>query len=173
MYGEKRRYTEIVHTFRIRSAYTELYDEKRNPYTEIVRKYGVIKIIISLLRIRSYTPAVYGRILSCAVVYGRIRPPYAEHQKFVAQTAEHDWNKRDNCSKLSTVSNFTLFYFILSILADINGPNQLLVSFLLYFSFFLFILGHIDRSNQLLVSVLFYFRCLLSISGHIHEPNQL
>ncbi len=66
--------------FRIRSAYTKLYDENRNPYTEIVRKYRVIKIIISLLRIRSYM----------AAVYGRIRLPYAENQKFIAQTAEHD-----------------------------------------------------------------------------------
>ena len=40
-------------------------------------------------RLRSETE-IYGRKLSCAVEYGRIRPLYAEHQKFVAQTAEND-----------------------------------------------------------------------------------
>ncbi len=52
----------------------------------------------------------------------------------------------------------TLFYFILSILDDINRPNQLSVSVLLYFSSFIVsFLGHIDEPNQLYVSILFYF----------------
>ena len=41
------------------------------------------------------------------------------------------------------------FYFILSILGDINGLNQLLVSVLFYFSSFVSILGHINEPNQL------------------------
>ena len=109
MYGEKRSYTQAVHGFRIRCAYTERYDEKRNPYTEIVRKYGVIKIIISLLRIRSYTTAVYARILPCVVVYGRIRPPYAAPQNFLTQTGESDRTRQVNGPNQSKVSIFSLF----------------------------------------------------------------
>jgi hypothetical protein len=47
----------------------------------------------------------------------------------------------------------------LSILGDINGPNQLLVSVLFYFSSFVSILGHINGPNQLSVSILVVEGC--------------
>jgi hypothetical protein len=52
-----------------------------------------------LLRIRSYTIAVYGRILSFAAVYGRIRLQYASLYGFALKVSEHItisilWNSR-------------------------------------------------------------------------------
>jgi hypothetical protein len=69
--GDKRRYTEIVNGLRVRRAYTERNGEKRAPYTESVKKYGLFEELSSLLRIRRHTTTVYDRILPCTVVYGR------------------------------------------------------------------------------------------------------
>jgi hypothetical protein len=80
----------VVHRFLIRCVYTKRYAEKRNPYTEIVRKYRSIEKRTSSFDIRYHTTAVNGLISSSVFVHGLIVPPHAVLQNFVAQIVARD-----------------------------------------------------------------------------------
>ncbi len=121
MHDRKRPFTEKKEIYR---------DRARLPYTEIVQKCWVIKGETSVLRIRSYTTAVYGRA-RLSQLFSLMNSKYFNLFYFILFILGH----LDGLNE-ETVSIFILFYFRSSWYINLNrGTVSILIYFVLFYLF--------------------------------------